>query len=108
MGNVAKSTSRRCFTLVKVTTPTAPSTPLPTKFAVAEKHIGGCSVARLHTCHRRTQTFFVMGGIGIQIFHCISSTADQLPFSNCSSSEPQVIERPSLDRVQGRDCTASS
>src|SRR5579863_1522626 len=40
-GSAAKSSSRRCFTLVKVTTPTAPRTPLPTKFAVAEKHIPG-------------------------------------------------------------------
>jgi hypothetical protein len=40
-GKEAKSSSRRCFTLVRVTTPTAPRTPLPTKFAVAEKHIGG-------------------------------------------------------------------
>src|SRR5580698_10424276 len=40
-GRDAKSSSRRCFTLVKVTTPMAPRTPLPTKFAVAEKHIAG-------------------------------------------------------------------
>src|SRR5580700_10929588 len=38
-GSDAKSNSRRCFTLVSVTTPTVPSTPLPTKFAVAEKHM---------------------------------------------------------------------
>src|SRR5580693_5146069 len=39
VGSAAKSSSRRCFTCVRVTTPTAPRTPLPTKFAVAEKHI---------------------------------------------------------------------
>jgi hypothetical protein len=39
----AKSSLRRCFILVKVTTPTAPRSPLPTKFAVAEKHIAGLS-----------------------------------------------------------------
>src|SRR5271154_7142394 len=39
MGSAAKSSSRRCFTFDKVTTPTAPRTPLPTKFAVAEKHM---------------------------------------------------------------------
>src|ERR1700728_3589294 len=38
-GRAAKRTSRRCFTLVRVTTPTTPRTPLPTKFAAAEKHI---------------------------------------------------------------------
>src|SRR5580658_8477596 len=39
-GSEAKSRSRRCFTLVSVTTPAEARTPLPTKFAVAEKHIG--------------------------------------------------------------------
>src|ERR1700761_8966256 len=39
VGSAAKSNSRRCFTFVSVTTPTAPSTPLPTKFAAAEKHM---------------------------------------------------------------------
>src|SRR6202035_5479339 len=39
VGSAAKSNSRRCFTLVSVTTPTAPRTPLPTKFAAAEKHM---------------------------------------------------------------------
>src|ERR1700685_4189676 len=43
MGRAAKRISRRCFTRVNVTTPTAPRTPLPTKFAVAEKHIGPSS-----------------------------------------------------------------
>src|SRR5271154_1735695 len=38
-GREAKRISRRCLTRVRVTTPTAPRTPLPTKFAVAEKHI---------------------------------------------------------------------
>jgi hypothetical protein len=40
VGSEAKRSSRRCLTLVRVTTPTAARTPLPTKFAVAEKHIG--------------------------------------------------------------------
>jgi hypothetical protein len=38
-GSDAKSSSRLCFTFVNVTTPTAPRAVLPTKFAVAEKHI---------------------------------------------------------------------
>src|ERR1700684_3483558 len=38
-GRDANSSSRRCLTLVRVTTPTAPRTVLPTKFAVAEKHM---------------------------------------------------------------------
>ncbi len=38
VGSDANSSSRLCFTFVRVTTPIAPSTPLPTKFAVAEKH----------------------------------------------------------------------
>src|SRR5579872_2145237 len=40
MGRAAKSNSRLCFTLVRVTAPTTPRTPLPTKLAVAEKHMG--------------------------------------------------------------------
>src|SRR5262245_23253090 len=39
MGSAANSSSRRCFTFFKVATPPAPRTPLPTKFAVAEKHM---------------------------------------------------------------------
>jgi hypothetical protein len=39
VGSVANNSSRLCFTLVKVTTPTAPNTALPAKFATAEKHI---------------------------------------------------------------------
>ena len=38
VGREANSISRLCFTLVKVMTPMAPRTPLPTKFAAAEKH----------------------------------------------------------------------
>src|SRR5580698_4339554 len=41
VGSEAKSSSRRCFTRVKVTTPIVPKTPLPTKFAAAEKHMLG-------------------------------------------------------------------
>src|SRR5665213_1526858 len=40
VGSAAKRTSRLCLTFVKVTTPIAPRTPLPTKFAAAEKHTG--------------------------------------------------------------------
>ena len=39
MGSDANNSSRLCFTFVKVTTPSVPRIPLPTKFAVAEKHI---------------------------------------------------------------------
>src|ERR1700722_7791217 len=38
-GSAAKSSSRRGFTLERVTTPMAPRTALPTKFAAAEKHM---------------------------------------------------------------------
>jgi hypothetical protein len=38
VGNAAKSSSRLCFTFVKVATPIAANAPLPTKLAVAEKH----------------------------------------------------------------------
>src|ERR1700722_10988696 len=38
-GRAAKSHSRRCLTLVNVSTPIVPKTPLPTKLATAEKHI---------------------------------------------------------------------
>src|SRR5208337_4444687 len=48
MGSDAKSSSRLCFTFVRVTTPTAPRTPLPTKFAVAEKHTARLLVADDH------------------------------------------------------------
>src|ERR1700733_2945875 len=41
VGSAANSTSRRCFTLVKVTTPIPAKAVLPTKFAVAEKHMLG-------------------------------------------------------------------
>src|SRR5580692_7844061 len=49
VGSDAKSNSRLCFTFVKVTTPTAPRTPLPTKFAVAEKHTAIFSFVRLRS-----------------------------------------------------------
>src|SRR6266702_4511531 len=38
VGRAANRISRLCFTFVNVTTPMAPRTPLPTKFAAAEKH----------------------------------------------------------------------
>src|ERR1700733_15316530 len=41
VGSAANSTSRRCFPLVKVTTPIPAKAVLPTKFAVAEKHMLG-------------------------------------------------------------------
>jgi hypothetical protein len=49
VGSEANSSSRRCFTLVSVTTPTPASTPLPTKFAVAEKHMPPPQDFRHHT-----------------------------------------------------------
>src|SRR5208282_2750539 len=58
VGSAAKSNSRLCFTLVKVTTPTAPRTPLPTKFAVAEKHIARFLRCEDYTYHRGTQNIF--------------------------------------------------
>src|SRR6202041_3676423 len=44
VGSAANSNSRLCFTFVNVAIPTAPSTQLPTKFAVAEKHTFATSV----------------------------------------------------------------
>ena len=38
VGSDANNSSRLCFTFVRVATPIVPSTPLPTKFAAAEKH----------------------------------------------------------------------
>src|ERR1700733_7422437 len=55
IGSAAKSSSRRCFTFVNVTTPTAPRTPLPTKFAVAEKHKGRLLHWEDYICWRRRQ-----------------------------------------------------
>src|SRR5580692_4582319 len=55
VGSPAKSNSRLCFTFVNVTTPTAPRTPLPTKFAVAEKHMAPLLLREEYTCHRTTQ-----------------------------------------------------
>src|ERR1700758_1291487 len=54
-GSDAKRSSRLCFTFVKVTTPTAPRTPLPTKFAVAEKHTARFLRCENYTYHRGTQ-----------------------------------------------------
>src|ERR1700686_4426731 len=54
VGSEAKRTSRLCFTFVKVTTPTAPKTPLPTKFAVAEKHTA---------CYLRRQDYTYYGAM---------------------------------------------
>src|ERR1700721_2896778 len=61
-GSDANSSSRRCLTLVNVTTPTAPNAVLPTKFAVAEKHIDGFSPAReLHLSPRNAKYFLLCG-----------------------------------------------
>jgi hypothetical protein len=57
VGSAAKSSSRRCFTLVSVTTPMAPSIPLPTKFAVAEKHMVTFSDARITPITAERKTF---------------------------------------------------
>jgi hypothetical protein len=54
-GNDANSSSRLCFTFVKVTAPTTPRTPLPTKFAVAEKHMADFLRCEDYTEHRETQ-----------------------------------------------------
>src|SRR6202140_5047501 len=54
VGSEAKRTSRLCFTFVKGTTPTAPKTPLPTKFAVAEKHTA---------CYLRRQDYTYYGAM---------------------------------------------
>src|SRR5580692_1653048 len=59
IGSAAKSSSRRCFTFVNVTTPTAPRTPLPTKFAVAEKHKGMLApLAALHLWAQKAKHFY--------------------------------------------------
>src|ERR1700733_15609827 len=54
VGSAANSTSRRCFTLVKVTTPIPAKAELPTKFAVAEKHMLGLPCEN-YTHRRRNQ-----------------------------------------------------
>src|SRR5271166_3504598 len=56
VGSVAKSSLRLCFTLVNVTTPRAPRTPLPTKLAVAEKHTAQPLPWEHYTYHRGTQS----------------------------------------------------
>src|SRR5580700_10975345 len=58
IGSEAKSTSRRCFTFVNVATPTAPSTVLPTKFTVAEKHTAGAPPGANYT-HPQNANFFL-------------------------------------------------
>src|SRR5438105_3741315 len=55
VGSAAKSSSRLCFTFVNVTTPMAPRTPLPTKFAVAEKHTARHLPCKDYTYRRGTQ-----------------------------------------------------
>src|SRR5271155_1970695 len=61
-GSEAKSNSRRCFTFVNVTTPTAPSAVLPTKFAVAEKHMADFSPGRgLHRSQQNAKYFLRCG-----------------------------------------------
>src|ERR1700674_3273539 len=62
IGSAAKSSSRRCFTFVNVTTPTAPRTPLPTKFAVAEKHKGCLLRWKHYICWRRRQNISTVLG----------------------------------------------
>src|SRR5579871_6371753 len=54
VGSEANSSSRLCLTFVKVTTPAAPRTPLPTKFAAAEKHTGHppCCIDAKEPCPR--------------------------------------------------------
>src|SRR5271170_4958384 len=60
-GSDAKSNSRRCFTFVNVTTPTAPKAVLPTKFAVAEKHMNGFSPGgRITSITAKRKIFLVL------------------------------------------------
>src|SRR5579863_10090338 len=55
VGSDAKINSRLCFTFVNVTTPTVPRTPLPTKFAVAEKHMARPLPCEDYTAFLRAQ-----------------------------------------------------
>src|SRR4029077_9649373 len=74
VGRAAKSSSRRCLTLVRVTTPTAPRTPLPTKFAVAEKHMGVAPLGGLHLSSQNAKQFLGRG-VG-QRSQCESASGD--------------------------------
>src|ERR1700740_1792270 len=58
MGSAAKRSSRRCFTRVSVTAPTAPKAALPTKFAVGEKHIRGFSAAKITSAAEERKSLF--------------------------------------------------
>jgi hypothetical protein len=66
VGNAAKSSSRLCFTFVNVTTPTAPRIPLPTKFAVAEKHTVRFLVARITRIAVERKTFPMIQRLDLQ------------------------------------------
>src|ERR1700746_2125854 len=70
MGSAAKSSSRLCFTLVNVATPAAPRTALPTKFAVAEKHMAGLLRCEHYTTTSQRKTASlrnVLPGLSSQI-----------------------------------------
>src|SRR5580693_1276263 len=77
-GSDAKSNSRRCFTLVNVTTPTAPNAVLPTKFAVAEKHMVDSSPARgLHRSWQNAKYFFLRCRERISRGRCLSRASQR-------------------------------
>jgi hypothetical protein len=68
VGSAAKSSSRLCFTFVSVTTPMAPRTPLPTKFAVAEKHTMSFLRCEDYTdCRGRQNIFDAAGRVALRI-----------------------------------------
>src|SRR5450432_49779 len=74
-GSAANRSSRRCFTFVKVTTPTAPRTPLSTKFAVAEKHTADFLRCEDYTNHRGTQSLLHGDGdrrsVSAKLIRCV-------------------------------------
>src|ERR1700721_1712388 len=60
VGSAAKRISRLCFTFVNVTIPMAPRAPLPTKFAVAEKHTARAPPDEDYSYHRKTLSIFTL------------------------------------------------
>src|SRR5580700_9905078 len=84
MGSDAKSNSRRCLTFAKVTAPSAPRTPLPTKLAVAEKHMACRPQCVDYTVRRRLRAAGLCQG---------ARTDSQLPAHlsrRCRSAVPDV------------------
>src|ERR1700723_188665 len=98
VGSAAKSSSRRCFTFVNVTTPTAPRTPLPTKFAVAEKHKGGLLRWKHYICWRRRQNISrVLGRKWAFVQRCGSAAnaAAKVPSRAIMVASPDTFAWPS-------------